>query len=46
MKSQGAMFNLRTKLVLFVGILALVTYSVSFIFIEYIQPTFFYLLIA
>ena len=41
MKSQGAMFNLRTKLVLFVGILALVTYSVSFIFIEYIQPTFF-----
>ena len=41
MKSQGVMFNLRTKLVLFVGILALVTYSVSFIFIEYIQPTFF-----
>ena len=41
MKSQGATFNLRTKLVLFVGILALVTYSVSFIFIEYIQPTLF-----
>ena len=41
MKSQGAMFNLRTKIVLFVGILALVTYSASFIFIEYIQPTFF-----
>ena len=41
MKSQGAMFNLRTKIVLFVGILALVTYSASFIFIEYIQPTLF-----
>ena len=41
MKSQGAVFNLRTKLVLFVGILALVTYSVSFIFIEYIQPMLF-----
>ena len=34
-------FNLRLKLVLFVGILAAVTYSVSFIFIEVIQPTFF-----
>ena len=34
-------FNLRWKLVLFVGILALITYSTSFIFIEYIQPTFF-----
>ena len=41
MKLQGAMFNLRTKIVLFVGILALVTYSTSFIFIEYIQPTLF-----
>lgn len=41
MKSQGAMFNLRKKIVLFVGILAIITYSVSFIFIEYIQPTFF-----
>lgn len=41
MKSQGAMFNLRTKIVLFVGILALVTYSSSFLFIEYIQPTLF-----
>ena len=41
MKSQGAMFNLRTKIVLFVGILALVTYSASFIFIKYIQPMLF-----
>ena len=41
MKSQGVVFNLRTKIVLFVGILALVTYSISFIFIEYMQPTLF-----
>ena len=41
MKSQGVVFNLRTKIVLFVGILALVTYSASFIFIEYMQPTLF-----
>ena len=41
MKSQDTMFNLRTKIVLFVGILALITYSVSFVFIEYIQPVFF-----
>ncbi|MEG0259904.1 MAG: methyl-accepting chemotaxis protein [Lysinibacillus sp.] len=34
-------FGLRRKLVLFVGILALITYSVSFVFIEFIQPTFF-----
>ena len=34
-------FNLRRKLILFVGILALITYSVSFVFIEYIQPMFF-----
>lgn len=34
-------FNLRMKLVLFVSILAAITYSVSFIFIEVIQPTFF-----
>ena len=34
-------FSLRRKLILFVGVLALITYSVSFIFIEYIQPTFF-----
>ncbi|MGE7947828.1 methyl-accepting chemotaxis protein [Lysinibacillus sp. NPDC093688] len=38
MKKQ---FGLRLKLILFVGILALITYSISFIFIEYIQPTFF-----
>lgn len=34
-------FNLRKKLILFVGILALVTYSTSFVFIEYIQPVYF-----
>lgn len=34
-------FNLRLKLVLFVGILAAVTYSTSFFFIEFLQPTFF-----
>lgn len=34
-------FNLRMKLVLFVSILAAITYSVSFIFIEVIQPAFF-----
>lgn len=38
MKKQ---FGLRRKLVLFVSILALITYSVSFIFIEFVQPTFF-----
>lgn len=41
MNSQRKMFNLRRKLVLFVGILALVTYSTSFVFIEFIQPMFF-----
>lgn len=41
MKSNRKQFNLRRKLILFVGILALITYSVSFIFIEFIQPTFF-----
>ncbi len=34
-------FTIRRKLVLFVGILALITYSVSFVFIEFLQPTFF-----
>lgn len=34
-------FNLRWKLVIFVGILALITYSTSLVFIEYVQPTFF-----
>lgn len=38
MKKQ---FGLRLKLVLFVSVLALITYSVSFIFIEFLQPTFF-----
>ncbi|MEG0472543.1 MAG: methyl-accepting chemotaxis protein [Solibacillus sp.] len=41
MNSQKKMFNLRRKLVLFVGILALITYSTSYVFIEYIQPMFF-----
>ena len=34
-------FNLRRKLVLFVGILAIITYSVSFVFIEFLHPMFF-----
>ncbi|MGE7622091.1 methyl-accepting chemotaxis protein [Viridibacillus sp. NPDC096237] len=34
-------FGLRKQLVLFVSILAIITYSTSFIFIEYIQPHFF-----
>ncbi|MFJ7668502.1 methyl-accepting chemotaxis protein [Lysinibacillus sp. NPDC097195] len=38
MKKQ---FGLRLKLVLFVSILALITYSISFLFIEFVQPTFF-----
>ena len=38
---QKAKFGLRLKLVLFVSILAAVTYSVSFVFIEFIQPMFF-----
>lgn len=38
---QQQKFGLRLKLVLFVGILALVTYSVSFFFIEFLQPRFF-----
>ena len=37
---QKMKFNLRRKLVLFVGILALITYSVSFAFIEFLQPRF------
>lgn len=41
MASTKKLFNLRRKLVLFVGVLALVTYSTSFVFIEYIRPTFF-----
>ncbi|MER1998744.1 MAG: HAMP domain-containing methyl-accepting chemotaxis protein [Lysinibacillus sp.] len=38
---QKSKFGLRLKLVLFVGILATVTYSISFVFIEFIQPMFF-----
>ncbi|MCP1143609.1 methyl-accepting chemotaxis protein [Lysinibacillus endophyticus] len=34
-------FNLRRKLVLFVGVLAIITYSTSFIFIHYLHPMFF-----
>lgn len=34
-------FGLRKKLVVFVALLAIITYSVSFVFIEYVQPTFF-----
>src|SRR4051794_17136887 len=41
MESQKKPFNLRRKLVLFVGILALITYSTSYIFMEYVQPMFF-----
>nr|WP_106783518.1 methyl-accepting chemotaxis protein [Lysinibacillus timonensis] len=34
-------FSLRKKLVLFVSLLALITYSISFIFIRYLHPMFF-----
>ncbi|RHW40011.1 methyl-accepting chemotaxis protein [Lysinibacillus yapensis] len=34
-------FGLRKKLVLFVGILAFITYSTSFVFIHYLHPLFF-----
>lgn len=34
-------FGLRKKLIVFVVALAIVTYSISFLFIEYIQPIFF-----
>lgn len=34
-------FGLRKKLIVFVGALAIVTYSISFLFIEYVQPMFF-----
>lgn len=34
-------FNLRRKLVLFVGILALITYTSSFLFIKFVHPMFF-----
>lgn len=41
MNSEKKSFNLRRKLVLFVGVLAFITYSFSYLFIEYIQPMFF-----
>ena len=41
MAPEKKIFSLRKKLVLFVGILALITYTCSFVFIEYIRPTFF-----
>lgn len=41
MNSQKSIFSLRRKLVLFVGILALITYTCSFVFIEYLHPMFF-----
>ena len=41
MKTEKKLFSLRRKMVLFVGILALVTYTCSFVFIEYLRPTFF-----
>ncbi|MEG0380510.1 MAG: HAMP domain-containing methyl-accepting chemotaxis protein [Kurthia sp.] len=40
MKNKHA-FSLRKKLILFVVMLAIITYGTSLIFIEYIQPTFF-----
>lgn len=41
METVKKMFTLRRKLVLFVGILALITYTTSFLFIEFIHPMFF-----
>ncbi|WP_107942039.1 HAMP domain-containing methyl-accepting chemotaxis protein [Metasolibacillus sp. FSL H7-0170] len=41
MNSKQKRFNLRKKLILFVGVLAIVTYSTSFVFIEFIHPMFF-----
>ena len=40
-KSTKHSFGLKKKLILFVTVLAVVTYSVSFFFIEYVQPQFF-----
>ncbi|MFJ8263092.1 methyl-accepting chemotaxis protein [Rummeliibacillus sp. NPDC094406] len=40
-KSERHSFGLKKKLILFVTILAVITYSVSFFFIEYLQPQFF-----
>ncbi|MCH7320559.1 methyl-accepting chemotaxis protein [Solibacillus sp. MA9] len=41
METNKKMFTLRSKLVLFVGILALITYTTSFLFIKFIHPMFF-----
>lgn len=41
MESKKKQFTLRLKLVLFVGVLAMITYTCSFVFIEYIHPRFF-----
>lgn len=38
---KNKVFGLRIKLILFVGILALVTYSTSFVWIHYLHPYFF-----
>ncbi|MBK3495640.1 HAMP domain-containing protein [Viridibacillus sp. YIM B01967] len=40
-RSVNYSFGLKKQLVLFVTILAVITYTVSFVFIEYIQPQFF-----
>ncbi|WP_397537044.1 methyl-accepting chemotaxis protein [Rummeliibacillus pycnus] len=40
-KRERHSFGLKKKLILFVTILAVITYSVSFFFIEYLQPQFF-----
>lgn len=40
-KSAQHSFGLKKKLILFVTVLAIITYSVSFFFIEYLQPRFF-----
>ena len=40
-KSVQHSFGLKKKLILFVTILAVITYSVSYFFIEYLQPQFF-----
>lgn len=40
-KSVQHSFGLKKKLILFITILAVITYSVSYFFIEYLQPQFF-----
>ena len=41
MRNKQKKYGLRKKLIIFVAILALITYSISAIFITYIQPQFF-----